>query len=449
MASNATLSHRLAFNQIDETTKGLLREHSSFILGELPAILDTFYVHLGKFPETAAFFRSRDHMQGAKSAQIRHWETILEGRFDDRYEASIQRIGETHHRIGLDPRWYIGGYNALVAGLMGAIAHRLPAESRSNTGVFSGNAKLAAPANDRRGALQLAVLKAAMLDMDLAISVYLDAGRRDLNKLAGTVASMASSVATTAKELETAAETMTNTAKSTSDQTTAVAAAAEEASANVRTVAAAADQLSASVSEIQRQVGSSTEIAGRAVRTADLTSTKVRELSLASQKIGDVVDLISNIARQTNLLALNATIEAARAGEAGKGFAVVAQEVKSLANQTAKATAEIGSHINGIQGSTAEAVSSIGAISEIIKSIDEIAITISAATKQQGSATLEIARNVQEAAQGTSNVAENSDGLRTSASATGAAAAQMLASAKKLGAQAEELRLTSQSVLAA
>jgi methyl-accepting chemotaxis protein len=445
MSNNSTIKARLAFNQIDDNTSTLLREHRDFILAELPAVLDKFYDHVSQFQETAAFFKNREHMAGAKSAQVRHWGTILEGRFDDSYEASITKIGETHNRIGLDPRWYIGGYNALINGLVDVIARKLPAPRNPNANL---DRYLKGLGIDRKTALQSAIIKAALLDMDLAISVYLEAGRRDrratLERLAEefetAVYGVVDNFGSTAKELQSAAEVMTGAAKTTADQSNAVAAAAEEASANVRTVATAADELSASVTEIGRQVASSTEIAGKAVQTASQTSVKVQELSKASEKIGDVVELISNIARQTNLLALNATIEAARAGEAGKGFAVVAQEVKSLAEQTAKATAEIGTQIGDIQTSTNDAVTSIGTISEVIEAINGIATTIAAAVEEQGSATLEIARNVQEAAQGTSEVSANTSGLSTAATSTGSAANQVMASAKGLGEQADDLR---------
>src|SRR5262249_16939582 len=153
------------------------------------------------------------------------------------------------------------------------------------------------------------------------------------------------------------------------------------------------------------------------------TDARITELSQAANRIGDVVKLITAIAEQTNLLALNATIEAARAGEAGKGFAVVAQEVKALAAQTAKATDEIGNKIGGRQAATQESVAAIKEIGTTIARISEIASTIAAAVEEQGAATQEISRNVQQAAQGTAQVATNITDVTRGASETGTASA--------------------------
>lgn len=184
------------------------------------------------------------------------------------------------------------------------------------------------------------------------------------------------------------------------------AAAAEEVSSNVATVASATEELSASIREISGQVQHSSEVSGSAVVKAHETNAMVQSLSNAVDRIGEVVQLINDIASQTNLLALNATIEAARAGDAGKGFAVVAGEVKGLANQTAKATGEIESQIEEVRSATKQAVDAIKEIGDVIANMNEITQAIAAAVEEQSAATKEISRNVGQAAEGSRQVSE-------------------------------------------
>ncbi len=247
-------------------------------------------------------------------------------------------------------------------------------------------------------------------------------------------------VAEAVEEMQATANAMATVTERTHAQTSNVAAAAEQASANVQTVASAAEELSSSVSEIARQVNSSNTIAGNAVRVADETNKKITGLSEAAQRIGEVVDLINDIADQTNLLALNATIEAARAGDAGKGFAVVASEVKNLANQTARATEEIGSQISDMQNATSEAVEAIQEIAGIIREISEISATVASAVDQQGAATQEIARNAEQAAVGTHDVTNSISGVSEGARETGDSSGRVAHAADDLSAQAETLR---------
>jgi len=245
-------------------------------------------------------------------------------------------------------------------------------------------------------------------------------------------------IASAASELDATAKGMSAMAGRTNEQAGAAASAAEQTSANVQTVASAAEQMASSIHEISSRVNQSTKIAEEAVRQAGQTNTTVSGLADAARKIGDVVGLITNIASQTNLLALNATIEAARAGEAGKGFAVVAGEVKHLATQTAKATEEISAQIDAIQRVTDTAVTAIGGIGGTIGRINEITTSIASSVEEQGAATSEISRNVQEAATGTREVTNAVTEVTRSAGETGAAAGQVLGAAGELAKQAEE-----------
>lgn len=228
-----------------------------------------------------------------------------------------------------------------------------------------------------------------------------------------------------------------------SDQTTSqaanVAAATEQAATNVDTVASAAEQLASAIDEITAQVARSSDIAQAGAGEADDASAIFAELASASDKIGEVVELIQSIAEQTNLLALNATIEAARAGEAGKGFAVVAAEVKNLANQTTRATEDIAGHINGIQDSTQAALGAIEHLSARMKELNEVAGGIAAAVSEQDAATGEIARNVAEAASGTKDVAHNVVGLRESAEEERRASGEVLTASNSLSDKSQAL----------
>ncbi|WP_027526375.1 methyl-accepting chemotaxis protein [Bradyrhizobium sp. Ec3.3] len=255
-----------------------------------------------------------------------------------------------------------------------------------------------------------------------------------------TVTESLHTLASASGELNATAQSMSSTAEQGSSKAASVASLSGDASSNVQTVAAATEELSASIAEISRQVAESSSIAGAAAAEADRTNGEVQALADAAQRIGDVVELITGIAEQTNLLALNATIEAARAGEAGRGFAVVAAEVKNLATQTAKATEEITGQVAAIQGATRSSVTAIQSIGTTIQRVNEIAAAIAAAVEEQGAATREIARNVQQASQGTTEVSRHISGVSQAAGQTGAAAGEVLDSAKMLSRLSDDLK---------
>ncbi|GAB2174809.1 methyl-accepting chemotaxis protein [Dongia sp. agr-C8] len=254
------------------------------------------------------------------------------------------------------------------------------------------------------------------------------------------VKGMVEGLASAARGMERTAVDLTKTADVSAAESQTVAAAAQEAQAGVETVASASEELSASISEISRQVTNQANLAQTSVNAIELTTRNVTELSEASQKIGEVVRLINEIAEQTNLLALNATIEAARAGEAGKGFAVVASEVKNLANQTAKATEEIGAQVGGIQATTKGTVDSIAAVGGQVRQMNDISSAVAAAVEEQNAATQEISRNVQQASEGTKGVTHSIEVVSAEVAKTRAAAQSVMEAAKQMLGESEGLK---------
>jgi methyl-accepting chemotaxis protein len=422
---------RLRFMRIDVRAGETLREFWKIVEPALPRLLDGFYKHVTSEPQLARLVGS--NVPRLKSAQQTHWGRLFNGRFGDDYMQGVRTIGRVHNKIGLEPRWYIGGYNFVLAELMALAVNQYRWR----------------PA--RLNAVLTALNAAIMLDIEIAISVYQEAmlaerqAHQDkltaaIREFDGQMKVALETVASSATSLQASATVLASNAEESSRQSTAVAAASEEASTNVQTVASATEELSSSVLEIGRQVAESTRITSKAVEQAHRSTATIQGLAKAAKKIDDVVELINSIASQTNLLALNATIEAARAGEAGRGFAVVAAEVKALAEQTSRATGEISQQIMAIQEATEKSVHSIQEIETTIASVNEITTAVAAAVEEQGSATAEIARNVQEAARGTQDVSSNIGGISHAASDTGETAGRLLASAKDLSRQSDTLR---------
>lgn len=269
------------------------------------------------------------------------------------------------------------------------------------------------------------------LKVDALIATFRDGATKALGEVVTTAGTMANT-----------AHALNGIADATSAQANSAASASEQAASAVEAVASATEELSASVQEISRQVMTTKDVVRAATETAGSASSKIDGLVASVGRIGTVVQLISDIAEQTNLLALNATIEAARAGEAGRGFAVVASEVKSLANQTARATDDISTQIAGVQSSTTDAVSAIRQITQIMSDIDENTVSIVASVEQQGYATREISNNITETANGAKDVVHAMTEVSRRVNETMHCATEVLGASSMVSDRSGELRKT-------
>ncbi|MDE1153248.1 MAG: methyl-accepting chemotaxis protein [Micavibrio sp.] len=268
--------------------------------------------------------------------------------------------------------------------------------------------------------------------------------RSTMLSLAGSfeanVKSVADTVASAATEMDVTSRDVMKRSHDSSEKLGQLVRGISGASQNVQTVAAAAAELSASIREIGQQVEHGNKIMSAAVGDAGRANTQAGNLTEAAQRIGSVIDVINDITGQINLLALNATIEAARAGEQGRGFAVVAAEIKSLASQTTVATKQIEEQISFIQGSAAETVGVLQQVSSTIGEMNKVSSSIAAAVEEQGMATQEIARNVQQAAEITQMVSSNANDVKEVSASSSGALSQMIAAASDLSRQSESLR---------
>jgi methyl-accepting chemotaxis protein len=403
------LEERLSFLGLGTEQKQTLASLKPVITASLNASLDTFYSKARAVPETAKFFSNEAHLQHAKSMQVKHWTMIASAKYDAEYVKAVGAIGRTHAKLGLEPRWYIGGYGLILQGIVDAII------SSQLKGMFADK-----KAKKLSSEITTAV-KAALLDMDYSISVYLDAladerakveakqatmkAEQDealrvlnnaLNRLAqgdltatinGSLAPQFDDLTNNYNEalnnlsgafaeiIEESQKISNNTRELTSStddmakRTEQQAAALEQTGAALEQITTISKQSAQRTQQAQDVVLSSAQEAERS-RTIVIEAVQAMSaIEDSSQKITQIISVIDEISFQTNLLALNAGVEAARAGEAGKGFAVVAQEVRELAQRSANAAKEIKTLIDKSFQDVVQGVSLVNKTGEALNSI--------------------------------------------------------------------------------
>lgn len=231
-----------------------------------------------------------------------------------------------------------------------------------------------------------------------SISSLMSSGADEVSEKSGTVASGA-------EEMSFNISTIASSAEEISVNVQSISFTAEQMSQNMNSVASAVEEMKFAITEISKSARKGTDISAQALKMSVTATKSMNILGNAVGEIGEVIAIIRKIAERTNLLALNARIEAASAGDAGRGFAVVANEIKDLANQSARAATDVAVRIQGVQKNTQDAVAVIEDVSGIINTINDSVDGINQSVEQQKQSVENISFNAFQVNSGVSNIA--------------------------------------------
>jgi len=475
LSPKQVLANRMEFLGFDETLSSALREAKAVIDREMPACLDVFYERIRATPGARGFFGDDKQIGRARDAQLRHWEHVTTGAFDERYLERVRRIGLTHARIGMEPRWYIAGYAHLTAQLAAKIVAEHWPKNRWGSAPQDGAKSV--------GAMLAALLKATFLEIDIAITTYSQATEEvrlkseedainfersfvgssvgkgldrlaskdlsfrlnvdlpvayrklqdDFNKAVGYLDAAIHGVAVTVEGVGAGMREITAASDDLSRRTEQQAASLEQTSAALNEITEAARKTSEAVKAAEDATNNARADARLSGEIVERTVATMSKIAASSREIGQIVSVVDEIAFQTNLLALNAGVEAARAGDVGRGFAVVASEVRALAQRSGEAAKEIRSLIQTSSSLVNEGVAQVGEAGASLERIAKQVMAISAGMA-------DIARTAQEQATGLKEVSIAADQMDQLTQQNAAMAEQATAAAKSAQGEAGKLR---------
>ena len=421
---------RLAMHRIDERTRSVLAETWPLLAPHLERTIDEVVVAITGLPAIGEVVAR--NKETIKRLEVAHLQALLGGRLDRKYAKSCRQTVEKEAELGLDARIRSTTGSFVVQMSIEVLARkhrfapaRMAERAKTVAQVISfdvSNAMTLHRQAAERAALQRrGAIDAAIADFDAAIGAVIEAIKEASASLTMT------------------GETLKQVADETLGRMALASSASHETAQRMDATVTATEELSGSIQEIGQQATNGLEMAQSAVADTERTQHVIGSLNDAAERIGSVVGTISAIAAQTNLLALNATIEAARAGEAGKGFAVVAAEVKTLANQTSRATGDISQQVTAIQESTKRSVEEISSIARTIGKLTTVSTSIASAVQQQSMTTRGIAESIHNAAGHTARASVEINSVDEAVSRSVAAVGDITTWTARLSARANDL----------